>query len=1212
MIKRAIIDVSSVIWTCLLAGKDKEFGREVIGEDGKKYQINSAVYGYENTIEHLKHAMSDLDLQPWQMIFVPEGKNSKADRQFIHEGYKAGRDKAPEQYEQFHKCREMVLDVFMKLGSQQAWQDGIEADDVIGYLALNLDGIRYIVSGDKDLAQLVGENPNIHQWRAGEIDANPFGGFPHKFIPVYIALVGDTGDKIPGAKGFGDGAWLKMLDKFGLDGLELMEQLIKDRQLLKLEEDVGELKELQKIIDDADGVYMSYDLGRLRIEKVNSMRRPLNWKAGMVRSRALIDDERLQKYGGVVRIVSKENYAEAFKWLKHEIGRSPFVSLDIETSTPDESDAWLEALGKEEKAVDVYGSELTSLQLTFGQNLQYTVYLPFDNVDAPDCHNLTMDQIMGVVDCIPRDKITYIQNVSFELPICYMSWGDKWADDPEYHGFLRNVRDTKIMSSYVDENRPSDLKENSRDRLGYNQMTYAEVTTKDYVKSEWHGVGKVLQTYKEPVLEKRMVDDVEEFTDPETGEVSQRVTGQHEEDVHVGDIEHVVVQHKMNQLTARQVVDYGADDAICTIALANHFRCIMEIERTWETFEEVETFPAYLTALAFVQGTEFSRQEMAAIEKEDDAVYDKAWPKLRDYLMKIGFEGTICPKMLDEREALAYLEDNNLDSLPDHMLEYSAKGIKAAFQHVTGAELKTQVRTPDKLAKLIEQAADEMDDEDAAMRARIFADAVAKRHLDGINEMIARNFNGEPQIDLASPRHMSRLLYDRMGLPVRVINDVTPLERKSDPKLDAAIKKFKQIRAGKGGLSLDGDDLVFVRKKASGNDTAIELAMAFDKDKLADDAREALQAILDLKKVMTRRSLFYSTYWKVPHWKDAKIHSNANQCAAVTRRYSMSLPNLQQLPKKGEGVKFRGCFKPHHKRAVICSIDYAGQELRLAAERSQDRNMLACYVGEHLKDIHSITASGAVKLKWEKDFVDHLFATHGADLARDEEGSYELFVRVRNLGKAAPEGKKADDLRKDSKNVNFGAQNGAKAVKLAETLIMSVEDAQLFLDARAAMFPGVDKAAERAAEEAMRTGYALTMMGARRHLREAMMSNERGAAERAARQAWNFEIQGSAGEMTKLGMSRLWKSGVFFKYDARFIAPIHDELVSSVAEEHAVDFIREKHAAMTGPYADMQVPIVGSISVGPDFAHQTECGEAFNPAVISKALNAIFQLKEAA
>jgi 5'-3' exonuclease len=412
--KRALIDLSSVLWTCLLAGKDTEFGRE-FEHEGKTIRVNSASFGYENVINHLLVVMDDLKIVPMDMIFVSEGKSSKQERQSLHAGYKAGRERHPAQYEQFNLCKQLVLDAFLGLGAQHAWQDhGVEADDVIGYLALNLEGERWIVSGDKDLAQLVGGD--VHHWRAGAVDKNPFGDFRHDLIPVAIALVGDSSDKIPGAKGFGPKAFEKLVELFGDSGLEMMRELILSKNLLALQEDLAEMRDLQKIIDDADSVYLSYELGRLRIEKINTLCRPLSWQAGMVKPRESCEDDRLRKWAGTKRIVSAENYSEAADWARKQIAASPFVTLDIETSTPPESDEWLEVAGKEDK-VDVFGSELTSVQITFGPNVQHTVYLPVDNVEEPGISNLSVNQTFDFIRLIPRDKITYVHNSQFELVV---------------------------------------------------------------------------------------------------------------------------------------------------------------------------------------------------------------------------------------------------------------------------------------------------------------------------------------------------------------------------------------------------------------------------------------------------------------------------------------------------------------------------------------------------------------------------------------------------------------------------------------------------------------------------------------------------------------------------------------------------------------------------------------------------------------------------
>lgn len=1222
--RRGIVDVSSIIWTALYAGKDTEHGYKVVDSDGKEHHVNSAEWGYQNAMNMLVTFMKDVYLRPNQLILVTEGKNTKEARRSLLPTYKAGRDHLPEAYEEFNKAKAMILEQFLAVGSHQAWQDGIESDDVIAFIARNLEGHRFIFSGDKDLAQLCGPGPKdrlrpygggvdttkgrglddsawtgyIHHYRQGQLDKNPFGPFPHNLIPVAIALVGDSVDRIPGAIGFGKGAFEKLLVTFGPEGIELMDRLIRRRELLRLQEDVAEMRELRKIIDSAESVYTSYRLGQLWSERVDTVDAPLRWQAGVVRPASEKTDALLRKFAGRVEIMHRDNYTATVQAVRKYIETSPFVALDIETSTPPESDEWIESRGKDvEATVDVFGSELTSLQVTFGPNLQYTLYLPVDNREEEDIRNLSIDQVREFCELIPKETRIYVHNCSFELPVLYNTWGEKWKDDPDWHGFLPNVVDTKIGASYVDENMRQGLKSLSLHYLDYKQNTFEETVTREYPLSDWqlmpfsrYGLrGKEVARWRVPVPTGKFEDkvDIVESVNEDGEIVMTRVTthggGPEIMDLESGP-EMVRIIHKMNELTAREVLAYGADDTICTAALANHFRIRMELENTWHVYLEVEQFPAYVTAKGFVDGADFSLERMREMEAEDDKAYAEAWATLRAFLIDIGYEGTS----------------------PPVATEVNPAAVKAAYAALVGEPLTTLLKRNDKLAKFLEQTADGIEDEEIADRVRLLSHVVMAGDVDALNALVARYFSGEPTLKLTSPKQMTHLLYDVLCLPVRIINDVTDKQKEANPDLDVAVRLFKKRRAG-GDVILTDEHLKLIRQKAKADDTAIDTALAFDTSILDDKARRALRALGTMKSVITRRSLFYKTYWTVKHWKDGKIHAQCNQCAAATRRYSMSDPNLQQLPKKGEGVKFRTCFLPHKKNAVVCSIDFSGQELRLAAERSQDPNLLSCYVGDNLRDVHSLTAAYAMKLKWGPEAVQGYFDAYGKDLVGAADAEYQLFRRLHALGKGHPDGKKADDLRKESKNVNFAAQFGASAPKIAETLIMSLEDAELFLSARAEMFPLVDRAAERAAETCAETGYAMTLMGARRHLRAGITSMEDGVAARAERQAWNAEIQASAAEMSKLAMARLWKSGALHRFDVRFIAPIHDELVTSVVAEHALEFIKIKHECMTAKYSTMSVPILGSISIGPDFGNQIECGDWYIEENIKAALDKIFR-----
>ena len=1148
--KRFIVDMSSVVKRCLYAGKDTENGVKV-QFGGKEVLVNSHHYGYDNSVNSIVAALEDLGLVPSDMIMVTEAGASKILRQRIYSGYKAKREEhPPESNEAFVLARDSVVKAFRELGAVHVTQPGVEGDDVIAYLVQHLDGDKIIFSGDGDMARLI--SPTVSLYRGNKlITDNPYGPFDVKHITLMKALVGD-GDEFKGAKGFGPKAWLDLLVNYG-EHLDTLESLVVEKRLDVLKDDIADFPPFAKVVEHATHVYESYACAQLHPEWVNTLRTPLQWTAGIVLP---AEDYRLRKWGQQVRLVTADNYDEAVKFLGTKLSSSPYVSLDIETSTPDESDEWLERRGVDK--VDVLGSELTGLGMTFGNNCQYTLYF---SVDHRDTNNVTVDQIREAVELVPKRLYTVVHNASFELPILHNTWG---KDHPEFgdHGFLPNVLDTAILSSYVDENKSQGLKSLSSGYCGYTQTTYEEVTTKSGVVGTLPVGGKVVKSWDE--ADGWLNDEGEpEFAHHETR------------------------QYKMNELTGQEVLAYGADDTICTAALFNFFRIIMEVENTWDVMLEVEQLPAYVSALAFTQGTKFSLEHMLAMESDDKAEYTEQWQVVREALINYGWEGTKTPvfsemNAVSIKEAVAIL-------LPD-------------------VEFKTMVRTPSKLAKLVA----ELDHANAPLLSAL----IESGDVGSINEWVAREYSGEPIFDVGSPKQMKEFLYTMLDLPVRILNSPTENERISKPLLTALVYAHKKVWAGtldampteeeleSRGLEIPDEfrgrlDKMLIAK-AKTDDTAVDFALALDRPN--DPVLKAFQA---MKKCSTRQTMFYNSYKHIQHWKDGKIHGQAGQSRTVTRRYAPSDPNLAQLPKKGEGVKFRENFLPHKKDAVMVSIDFAGQELRQGAGQSLDANMLACFVGDNLKDMHSMTASGAMEKKWGRKKLDELISEFGQDGGDD----YALFLRLRKLAGDEHKdavAKLADDLRKSAKNVNFGAQYDAQAPKLAETLVIPVADAQTFLDAKFAMFPRFEEWKDEVKDEVKALGYATTCMGARRHLREALLSDNKWDVEKALRQGPNFKIQGSSAEQTKLAIARVWRSGVLFKYDVVFFAPIHDELVFSVHKDHAVEVIRIFHDAMTQPYGNLPVPFLGSISLGPNFGEQYEAGDEFIEENIKEILAKIF------
>jgi len=299
------------------------------------------------------------------------------------------------------------------------------------------------------------------------------------------------------------------------------------------------------------------------------------------------------------------------------------------------------------------------------------------------------------------------------------------------------------------------------------------------------------------------------------------------------------------------------------------------------------------------------------------------------------------------------------------------------------------------------------------------------------------------------------------------------------------------------------------------------------------------------------------------------------------------------------------------------SIDFEGQELVAIADRSQDANMIACFVGDNKKDMHSITASGIIVRKsaedlWRMTGADPVTAEASSEVtaafaAATERwkacGDYNAFYAVVKDSRH-PDFALFKDLRALGKKTNFTTEYGAQAPKLAETLVCERAEAQQYIDAKLAAFARAEEWKQEVIAKAHELGYSESLMGARRHLPE-LRSMNRFDVSRAERQAVNYEIQGSCAEQTRAAESRFWTTSLFQRYDARYIGPVHDECVSSCAVECLIPFLREKHALMVMPYGGMTVPIVGAISIGLNYGEQIEVGKFVDEAAIHEALRSL-------
>lgn len=1117
---RIILDGNSHLNRAILQGTDHDHGKVVLVE-GKQVQVNSALYGIEGFWERFEVDMRKFGAAPRDCIVVWDSVGAKERRQSYLAGYKVGRSKCKEVAEQIDVAREQITKMAKALGMTIAMQKRTEADDIIGYLCKVLRNERNVIlSSDGDLAVLVDENTDI--WNGKELNRNPFGPFPHKYITLYKALVGDTSDNIPGVNGFGDVAFTTLVREVGLDGLDELIELVHKNELHQLAQYTKNTPILKKILEQKEAAMSCWKVAELWDYEVNTMRSPLELQAGMVAQWSELDDQLkvhgLKEFYGTRTLVTTSNYNDIYTRFAAIVNNSPLIALDIETSSSPESDEWIDQInalsekGKGSK-IDILGHELTGLGLTFGNNTQHTIYL---SVDHAHTNNITVDQCREMVELIPQTIPIIVQNRQFEFSVLYRTWGDKWKDNG-WHGFLPNCLDSKVAASYVDENMKLGLKERSLHHLGYTQATYEQTTCKSDRVGQLSG-GAVIKTFKE---------------DGEPWETRQ---------------------YKMRELTAKEVLNYGADDTICTAALMTHYKLVMEIEGTWKTYLDVETLPEYLTSLAFVQGTKISMTTLREMEKADDKRYDEAWAVMQAFLLKNGWDGTVCPEFAEPIEPAQ---------------------VKLAVDIVLGGEFSTRKR---KLVGIADDIREQYPD-----TGDLLAAAVERGDIQALNRLVKHRFDGEPKLNLGSPKQVQKLLYEVVGAEPRILNALTEKQRDNEV-MASAMSKFKRARSKGKAAEYTLEERKAIMAKASTDDDAIATALAMDN--LDDEKKAVLAAYQTLKSIGTLRSLYYKPYKALPHWRDGLLHPSLNQASTVTRRHSSSGPNVQQLEKGSGG--FREVFVPPEKDWVICSLDMAGQELRISAEATRDTALTSCYVGDNLRDMHHLTAVASAPLIWKQKVT------------------YEEFVAM--LESDDPEvKKKAKALRANAKTVNFATNYGAMAPKIALTLMTDEDTAQAFIDAKNTAFPRLSQWSEEVQTKAKDTGYALTMLGARRHLTSGLTAENKWDRAKAERQVGNYIIQGSGGEMLRLAMASMWRKDLFTgRFRARFLMPVHDEVVVTAHRDDLIPLLKELHPCMVQQYATMKIPLESSISIGPTFGTQIELGTTVDEAKINAALGELF------
>ncbi len=263
--------------------------------------------------------------------------------------------------------------------------------------------------------------------------------------------------------------------------------------------------------------------------------------------------------------------------------------------------------------------------------------------------------------------------------------------------------------------------------------------------------------------------------------------------------------------------------------------------------------------------------------------------------------------------------------------------------------------------------------------------------------------------------------------------------------------------------------------------------------------------ILDYRGLIKLKSTYADAFPNLVNQQTKRIHTSFNQTITATGRLSSSNPNLQNIPiRNDEGREIRKAFIPANDEFTLLAADYSQIELRLMATMSQDESMFESFCNG--EDIHAATASKIYSIPLQ-------------EVTRE--------------------------MRRNAKTVNFGIIYGISAFGLSERLDILRKEAAVIISQYFDKYPKIKQFMENQKAFARQHGYVETLLKRRRYIRDIHSNNSiiRGVAER---NAINAPIQGSAADMIKLAMIKIYNEIQKRNLRSSIIIQVHDELVLEV------------------------------------------------------------------
>jgi DNA polymerase-1 len=317
-------------------------------------------------------------------------------------------------------------------------------------------------------------------------------------------------------------------------------------------------------------------------------------------------------------------------------------------------------------------------------------------------------------------------------------------------------------------------------------------------------------------------------------------------------------------------------------------------------------------------------------------------------------------------------------------------------------------------------------------------------------------------------------------------------------------------------------------------------------ERLAAQGHKLPKLILQQRQIAKLKGTYVDALPDLVNPNTGRVHASFNQTVAATGRLSGSDPNLQNIPvRREQGRQIRQAFVAEEGWKLLAA-DYSQVELRLLAHFSGEEALQAAFTAD--QDIHAAVAS-------------QVFGVREADVT--------------------------SEMRRAAKTINFGVIYGISKHGLAPRLEISLDEAAKFIAAFFERYPKVAAYQTELLEKCRRNGYVSTILGRRREITGIRADTTYQQRNQPEREAINMEIQGSAADLIKMAMLKIYRRLNAEKRQSRMILQIHDELVFECPtdELHAVAEIVEREMTQALP---LQVPLKVDVAAGPNWLDVSE------------------------